>query len=443
MLRTAVRRRSCTMSDEIPACRHAASRPWGSRQTHYPRAEVDFTESIRLAEIPLKRWAVAQLGERVNRIQEVARSTRVSSTNKRKFFRFTDIADDANRRFAAVFQLTIRPIYILLLSSCLTLVAATSAMMPTSLALPGGEGGVGFDDMGFARSLRRVLVPGGRSGNLDLIDPDTLEITLMGGFSRRSAFAGGHGHGVTSADEGRGLIFAIDRDARRLDVIDPKSPSIIVAAQLASGPDYVRFVSTTDEVWVTEPGAERIEIFSLPDEKVPKPVHAGFISVAGGPESLVIDDKRGRAYTNLWTDKTVVINLKTRKIDERWKNGCKESRGLAIDDARGFLFVGCEEGKLSVLNLATGARLGSASSGDGVDIIAYNSQLRHIYLPGARSGTMAIIGISSKGGARVLETVKTARGAHCAAADNRDNVYVCDPTAGRLLVFKDQLPVAR
>jgi hypothetical protein len=111
-----------------------------------------------------------------------------------------------------------------------------------------------------------------------------------------------------------------------------------------------------------------------------------------------------------------------------------------MDDARGFLFVGCDEGKLSVLDLNTGAQLGSASSGSGVDIIAYSSQLAHAYLPGEESATMAIIGISAKGAATVLETVKTADGAHCVAADDRGNAYVCDPSGGRVLIVTDTLP---
>jgi len=71
--------------------------------------------------------------------------------------------------------------------------------------------------MGFAPSSHIVLVPAGRSGNLDLIDPVTKQVTAIGGFSSRTSFGGGHGQGVTSADEGRGFLFATDRDAKLLD----------------------------------------------------------------------------------------------------------------------------------------------------------------------------------------------------------------------------------
>ena len=67
---------------------------------------------------------------------------------------------------------------------------------------------------------------------------------------------------------------------------------ILVQVPLASAPDYVRYVAATKEVWVTEPGKSRIEIFALSNAR---PSHVGFIDVPGGPESLAIDEKRGRA----------------------------------------------------------------------------------------------------------------------------------------------------
>jgi DNA-binding beta-propeller fold protein YncE len=174
--------------------------------------------------------------------------------------RLNTTEDLTMRKFAAL--VLVKILKYALVISCVGMLAASGAIKPTPLALPGGESGIGFDDMGFAPSIHKVLVPAGRSGNLDLIDPDTKQVTAIGGFSSRSSFGGGHGQGVTSADEGRGLLFATDRDARQLKVVDPKTQSVITTAPLAAGPDYVRYVSTTGEIWVTEPGAARIEVFS-------------------------------------------------------------------------------------------------------------------------------------------------------------------------------------
>jgi hypothetical protein len=187
--------------------------------------------------------------------------------------------------------------------SCVGLLAAIGTIAPALLALPGGEAGIGFDDRGCAPSIHKMVVPAGRSGNLDLIDLDTRQVTAIGGFSSQASFGGGHGQGVTSADEGLGLLFATDRDAKRLEVIDPKARSIIATAPLASGPDYFRYVSATSEVWVTEPGAARIEVFSLPRSGKPKPAPVDFISIPGGPESLIVYNQRvlrlGRRYNCL------------------------------------------------------------------------------------------------------------------------------------------------
>ena len=199
----------------------------------------------------------------------------------------------------------------------------------------------------------------------------------------------------------------------------------------------MRFVPDTNEVWVTEPSAERIEVFILPDQGTPFPTHSGFIAIPGGPESLAI--AHGQAFTHLWRGTTLAIDLRTRKIVGRWTNGCKGSRGIAVDEKRGFVFAGCDEGKVSVLDLKSGKLLGEASSGAGVDVIAYDQKLAHVYLPGADSGTIAIVGISSSGAAMVLKTAETVEGAHCVTADDRDQVYVCDPAHGKILVFKDSL----
>ncbi len=306
-----------------------------------------------------------------------------------------------------------------------------------TIAIPGGEAGIGFDDMGYSSALGKVIVPAGRTGTIALIEPGTDAIEVIGGFTHEDKFGGGHGESVTSADMGAQFMLVTDRSAQRLDKVDVASKRIIASAPLAAEPDYVRYVAATGEVWVTEPEKARIEIFALAAGGSPKPAHAAFIEVPGGPEALVIDNGSGRAYANRWTDSTVAIDLRTRAIVAQWPNGCAGSRGLAMDAARSMLFVGCKEGKLAVLDLKTGKRLGIASSGSGVDIIAYDARLGHAYLPGAASATMAVIGIEAAGAATVLGTVATAKGAHCAASDESEDVYVCDPATGRILAFKD------
>jgi hypothetical protein len=309
--------------------------------------------------------------------------------------------------------------------------------------LPGGPPGVGFDDLRFSADFGKVLVPGGRSGFLDLVDAHTGAVSTVGGFSAEARFEGGHDYGVTSADQAGGWLVATDRTSRKLLLVDPAGGSIVSSSRLGAGPDYVRYVAPLSEIWITEPDAEQIELFGLSAEGTVTPQPIALIKIKGGPESLVIDPTRGRAYTHLWKGATVAVDLRSRAIVATWPNGCQGSRGIALDEPRGWLFAGCSEGTAVVLDLAhDGAQLSKAGSGSGVDIIDYAPALRHLYLPGGKSATMAILGVSAKGQLSVLGTMPTAPGAHCVAADAIGNAYVCDPERGQLLKYHDPHPAS-
>jgi len=331
--------------------------------------------------------------------------------------------------------------------ACCSLVVSAHAGQPLSVAtisIPGGAGGIGFDDLSFSPELHRLIVPAGRTGEMILIDPISRKLDEIDGFSAQASYPGGNGQGVTSADVGRGAIFATDRDEETLDLVDPHSRSILAKTKLAAAPEYVRYVASTNEVWVTEPPASQIEIFSLPEHGLPEPNSAGTIHIpGGGPISLVIDDRRGRAYTSGLVNETMAIDLRKRAIAAQWRNGCHWSRGLALDRERGFLMVGCEEGKLESLAVDNGKRLGEAAAGDGVDTIAYAPRLHHAYLPAAKTATMAVIDIAADGKPTMLATVPTASDGHCVTADDLGNVYVCNPRAGQLMLFHDGIANGR
>jgi hypothetical protein len=323
-----------------------------------------------------------------------------------------------------------------------TALAGSEIARPVPLVLPDGKPGIGFDDLGFSPELHRVIAPAGRTGKLDLIDPKTGAIESIAGFSADPKFGGGHGAGTTSADAGAGLLFASDRGRGEVAVVDPKAKKIISATRLGGGPDYVRWVEPVQEVWVTEPGKKQIEYFGL-DLLPGKLVRRGAIDVPGGPESLAVDAVRGRAYTHTWDDATVVIDLVQHKELARWTNGCKASRGIALDARRGLLFVGCDEGKATALDVAhDGKRVGSADTGKGVDIIAYSPQLAHLYVPGGDSATLTILGVAASGKLSVLGSVASAPDAHCVAADDAGHAYVCAPSQGAVLVVNDPFPAS-
>ena len=254
--------------------------------------------------------------------------------------------------------------------------ACASSPSAQRVALPGGEAGIGFDDLRYSPALHRVLVPAGRTGTLALVDPDTLAITSISGFGTVAGYSGDHDDGPTSVDEGNGVLYVTDRTTGKIDVVDPAARRIVASAPLAAGPDYVRFVKATNELWVTEPSADQLEILKLGRDPAAAPVHVAVIAVTNGPESMVIDNKRGRAYTHRWQKTTVAIDLVRRAVVGEWPNGCAASRGIALDEERGFLFASCSDGTTSVLDVGNSGRIVSTlARGSGFDVIGYAPQL--------------------------------------------------------------------
>jgi DNA-binding beta-propeller fold protein YncE len=315
-------------------------------------------------------------------------------------------------------------------------VAACAGPAGTAVDLPDGSAGIGFDDLRYSARLGKVLVPAGRSGALDLIDPASHEVTSISGFTQMDDYGGGHDDSVTSVDDTGRWLLATDRTAGRLEVVDPDQGAIVTGAALGGHPDYVRWVAETQEAWVTEPGLEQIEIFSLAADGTP--TRTGTVDVPGGPESLVVDPVRHRAYTHLWDGATVAIDLAAREVVATWDNGCGGSRGIALDPDLGFLFVACQEGKLVLLDVEQdGANLAEVWPVDGSDVIDYSPTLHHVYTAGQISATVAVVGVSTDGDLAVLGEQDAALGSHCVVGDGEGGIYVCDPDAGRILVRDD------
>lgn len=323
----------------------------------------------------------------------------------------------------------------------LLLAAFASSPAGQRVAIPGGDGGIGFDDLQYSAKLHRVLVPAGRTGTLALVDPDTLRVTSIAGFGKVSKYSGGHDDGPTSVDEGNGVLFVTDRTAGKLDVVDPAAARVTASVALAAEPDYVRFVQATNELWVTEPGADQVEIFTLGAGPATAPVHAAVIAVRNGPESLAIDNQRRRAYTHRWRSTTVAIDLDKRAVVGEWRNGCAASRGIALDAERGFLFAACSEGTASVLDVVNGGKiLSTLARGSGYDVVGYAPRLGHLYLAGGRCGCLVTLGVSAKGALGFLGRVDAARSTHCAVADDAGHAWWCDQDGGAVWRVPDTTP---
>jgi len=313
-----------------------------------------------------------------------------------------------------------------------------ASLQSTAVMIPDGEGGIGFDDMTYSSSLHKVLIPAGHTGKLYLIDPSNHDMTSIGGFSSSAVFEKGHEIGISSADEGEGFIFVLDHGRHELAVVDLTSSTTVASANLAGDSDYVRYVGVNHEIWVTEPHNKQIEVFKFSSKnRTLLPIM--LIPVVEGPESLVIDHLRGRAYTNLG-HQAAAIDLESHAVSGTWPNGCEKSRGDALDEQKGFLFVSCAEGKASVFDLnQDNKEISNLATDPGADVISYNTKLSHLYLTSSKNATLSVLGVSAQGQLSVLGQAQADIKSHCVVGDDQDNIWVCDPPKGQLLRYKDTL----
>jgi hypothetical protein len=306
----------------------------------------------------------------------------------------------------------------------------------TPLQLPGGSGGIGFDDMRFSANLAQLLIPAGRTGDLDLVDPSTEAIASIGGFSSGGAFSVDPTFGVTSADEGNDIIYATDRTAGTLSRVNPPTKAITAMLMLAATPGYVRYVAPTNEVWVSEPSAKQIEVVSLMGEDGGTGfTHEASIAVVGA-ESLEIDPTTALAFTNAEAS-TIAVDVNKRAVAHTWPNGCTTATGLAVDSNNGWVVVACQEGRLVVLDEASGSMLGTVTTGAGVDRIAYDPARTRAYVPSPTAADMAVVVLDGKGVPTLAGSVQATSDAHCAVAPGGGEVFVCSPTKGQIVFLFD------
>ena len=108
------------------------------------------------------------------------------------------------------------------LSIAFSLMASVACAQPFSgeaIPIAHDGKGIGFDDLGYSRSLHRVVIPAGRTRAIVLIDPASHSTPAITGLSREKSYGGGHGEGTTSVDEGGGALYATDRTTQEVVVI--------------------------------------------------------------------------------------------------------------------------------------------------------------------------------------------------------------------------------
>jgi DNA-binding beta-propeller fold protein YncE len=288
--------------------------------------------------------------------------------------------------------------------------------LTVTIALPGGPP-VGMDYLAYDAATKRLWVPAGNTGNVDVVDTQTGKVTAVGGLSKPTS--------VTIAD---GVAWVGSRGDHSLCAFDAATLQKKNCLKVPSMPDGVQWVGATRELWVTTPATGAVTVVGLDGKSAE-------IKLPGEPEGYALDAARGIFFTNLEDkDRTLAIDVKTRKVVGDWPAGCGADgpRGLALDGARRRLFVACTDG--AVMLDENGKRLARLTTGKGVDNLDYFPAKRFLYVASRADGQLTIAAAGDD--LKVVAKLPTAPGARNAVVDGNGTAYVPDSSGGRLIVIK-------
>jgi DNA-binding beta-propeller fold protein YncE len=311
--------------------------------------------------------------------------------------------------------------------------------------LPGANGAVALDYFAYDRAAAKLWVPASNTARVDVIDEKTDAVSEIAGFPTGDIERLGRKItvGPTAASVGDGVIYIGDRADATLCVIDAKSLTrgecVPVSADSAVTPDGVVYVAAAREVWLTlrpkagdSAAAKSLEIFDASDPHHLKPKTR--IPLEGLAEGYAVDNQRGLFYTNIVeAGKTIAIDVRSHKEVARWNPGSSDLQGLALDNARRFLFVACGDHVVSIDAGHGGKVIDSITTGAGLDNIDYSPDRKVLYAAASQAATLTVAEVDDYGKFRLKATVPTVKGARGVVAGKGETAYLIDPAEGRIL----------
>jgi DNA-binding beta-propeller fold protein YncE len=318
--------------------------------------------------------------------------------------------------------------------------SAAAAELITSVALPGAPAdGVWLDYLAMDRERHQVWVPAGGTGNAVVIDTKTQSTRKVTHFPTKEVERRGQKRlvGLSSATVGDGVVYVGNRADSSVCALDAKTLERGGCVTIPSSPDGIAFVAGKKEVWVTAPRDKAIFMLDVSTPKTPK--LAGSITLEGDPEGYAVDDKRGLFYTNLEDkDKTLRIDVATRKVTATWMPACGEEgpRGLAVEPSGKWLMVACTDHVETLSAAADGAVVSKLDTGEGVDSFDYVASRHALYVAAGGAAKLTVAQLDEKGMLQSSGSFATAKGARNAVATDDGTAYVADGPEGKILVVR-------
>jgi DNA-binding beta-propeller fold protein YncE len=312
--------------------------------------------------------------------------------------------------------------------------------------LPGATGTVALDYFAYDRATGKLWVPASNTGSVDVIHEKTDSVSQITGFPTGEIERRGRKItvGPTAASIGDGVVYIGNRGNATLCVIDAKTldrgECVPASSDRSVTPDGVVFVAKTQELWVTTrpvssatvDAAKALQVFDASD-----PRHLKWktrIPLENLAEGYAVDNERALFFTNVEeTGSTVAIDVQKHKIVAKYYPGSTDLQGLALDNARQYLFVACGDHVVSIDVGHGGKVIDSLTTGAGLDNIDYSADAKLLYAAASQAASLTVAEVDYRGKFHLRATVPTVKGARGVVAGKGETAYLIDPSEGRIL----------
>jgi YVTN family beta-propeller protein len=220
-------------------------------------------------------------------------------------------------------------------------------------------------------------------------------------------------HGFAAVPElGKG--FSSNGRENKVSVVDLKTLKLIQKIDTGENPDWIVYEPSKKEVYTMNGRGKSASVIDTATMKV-----VATIPLEGKPETAMVDAKAGKIYINMEDLNSVkVVDIATHKVSATWPAApCEAATGMAIDLAAHRLFLGCDNKLMVMMDSGSGNVVYSVPVGEGVDATSFDPQTKLAFTSNGGAGTVTVAKEDSPSLLKVVQTIKTVRGARTMTLD--------------------------
>jgi DNA-binding beta-propeller fold protein YncE len=222
---------------------------------------------------------------------------------------------------------------------------------------------------------------------------------------------GVHGFAI-AADLGRG--FSSNGLENKASIVDLKTLKTIQKVDTGENPDAILYDPGRHEVYTMNGRGKSASVFDAQSGRA-----VATIPLGGKPEFAQVDSKAGKIYVNIEDLNAIkVLDMASHTVSATWPIAPGESAsGMAIDVERHRLFIGCDNRLMLMIDSTNGKVVYSVPIGEGVDSTWYDPGTKLAFSSNGGAGTVTLAREESPTMLKVIQTLKTRRGARTMALD--------------------------